>query len=256
MKQVSSFLCILFLSLFLIQCDKDSGTNPVDTPQEFVHMEYPGHSSFLMTTSDSLRIVTDPFGNSIQAYYNVPDSIVADYATVSHRHADHVNFKGIVGDPIKLMQADTTYQVGNMTIRGYLSSHGDLGASKMGSNIIFVYQLGDIKIVHLGENAMVADQTILDAISDADVMIIPTGQIASIKFEEIEELKALTHPKTIIPSHYSTNPENLYYYGTSTLEEFVDQLPVGTLVEYGDSLEITADMPEQVFCMNPQYAKE
>ena len=256
MKYVRSFLFILLLSVFLIQCDKDSGTSPVDnTPQEFVHMEYLGHSCFLMTTSDSLRIVTDPFGSSIQALYDIPDSVVADYATISHRHADHVNFKGIIGDPVRLDKADTTYQVGNLTIRGYLSSHGDWGTSKMGSNIIFVYKLNDIKIVHLGENAMVADSTILNAISDADVMIIPTGQTASIKFDEIEELKTITHPKTIIPSHYSTDAENRYY-DSSTVEEFVDQLPVGTAVQYGDSLEIMADMPEQVFCINPQYAKE
>lgn len=256
MKYVRLFLLILLLGVFIIQCDKDSSTNPVDSQQEFVHMEYPGHSCFLMTTSDSLRIVTDPFGSSIQAYYEVPDSIVADYATVSHRHADHTNFTGIAGDPVRLDDPDTTCQVGNMTIRGYLSSHGDLGASKMGSNIIFVYQLGDIKIVHLGENAMVTDQTILEAISDADVMIIPTGQAASIKFEEIEELKTLTHPKTIVPSHYSTNAENRYYYNTSTLDEFLDQLPEGTVVQYGDSMEIIAGMPEQVFCINPQYAKK
>lgn len=257
MKQLKLVLLSTLVLISGYRCSKDSGISPEENTRdpEVIRMEYLGHSSFIMTFGDTLTIVTDPFGNSIPQFYTTPDSVEADYVTISHQHADHISMKGMIGDPTIFQKADTTYQLGDISIRGYLSAHGDWNGSNMGTNIIFVFQTPTIKLVHMGENGPLEDETILNAISDADVLIVPTGETASLSFEEIHALVQTTRARTIIPSHYSLSATKRYY-GSSTVEEFVESLPEGTVVNQGDDLDIMQDMPEQVILLNPKYAKD
>lgn len=246
---------LLILSSFalIIQCNGESGTSPNEENQPSVMIRFLGHSSFEFVTSDSLHIITDPFGGTISQYYYTPVDLKADIVTISHSHADHSQTASVQGSPhiIKVAECDT---IGSLIIEGYMSEHGKWNGAYQGSNIIFVYRIGDIKIVHLGENRNVTEPEILSAINDADVLIAPVGEIASISFEELNALVRENSIHTVIPSHYSLSTDNRYY-GSSTVDEFVEALPQGIQVVYKDSLKVISDMPDQVVVMNAIYSK-
>ncbi|MBN1780507.1 MBL fold metallo-hydrolase [bacterium] len=247
---------VVVMALILVQCDKDSGTSPrqgeiLSAPD--IRISFIGHSSFLFTIGDSLRIVTDPYGASITAFYMKPDSLTADIVTVSHAHADHAQVRTVEGDPMVIREAGAD-TLGSVIIQGYLSEHGDWNGADMGANIIFVFQIGDVKIVHLGENRNVTEEDILSAINQADVLIAPTGQIASISFGELSALVGNCGIRTVIPSHFSPTAANRYY-GSSTVQEYVNSLSPETVVVFSDELNVVPNMPEQVVVLSSEYMR-
>ena len=61
-----------------------------------------GHASFLITGSDGISILTDPyqagaFGGAI-GYDPITDQ--ADVVTISHDHEDHAGTAGLPGQPL------------------------------------------------------------------------------------------------------------------------------------------------------------
>jgi L-ascorbate metabolism protein UlaG (beta-lactamase superfamily) len=248
-------MLVILISMILFRCDKDSSAGPEGDNLEkpaFV-IEFLGHSSLRLITSDSLEIITDPFGNSIPGFYTQPDSLVADIVTISHSHADHNQSRGIEGDPVIIKTAETD-TIGPLIIEGYLSEHGKWNGASMGSNIIFVFRIGDAKIVHLGENRAVTEPEILAAIQDADVLIAPVGEIASLSVEELDQLIRDTGSGTVIPTHCSLSESNRYY-GSSTADEYVASLSPDVPVIHLESLDVFSDMPRQVAVLTPVYAK-
>lgn len=254
MKYLKWKFAILGLIIFT-HCEKEAGINPKQNgvPKKPVRIKFLGHSSFSIITPDTIRIVTDPFGSSLSQFYRTPDPMTADLVTVSHFHADHCQTQSIQGNPIILNKPDSL-TIGTVRVRGYLSEHGKWNGSPMGNNIIFVFQVGDLKIVHLGENRNVTEPEILSAIAQADILIAPVGQIASIRFGELNNLIKNQQIRTAIPSHYSLSADNRYY-ASSTVEEYLESLPEGTKIVYADSLEMLQNMPEQVVVLSPLYKK-
>ncbi|MFQ5827305.1 MAG: MBL fold metallo-hydrolase, partial [Dehalococcoidia bacterium] len=57
-----------------------------------------GHSSFLLTSQDGVRVITDPYTPGGGLSYG-PITERADIVTVSHEHGDHNNVSSIPGDP-------------------------------------------------------------------------------------------------------------------------------------------------------------
>ena len=53
-----------------------------------------GHACFLITTDSGIRIVTDPFDETVG--YSVPD-VEADIVTSSHDHFDHNHVQSLRG---------------------------------------------------------------------------------------------------------------------------------------------------------------
>ena len=58
-------------------------------------LKWLGHSCFQITSDNGIRVVTDPFDESVG--YPVPDA-EADIVTMSHEHHDHSNSKCVHGE--------------------------------------------------------------------------------------------------------------------------------------------------------------
>ena len=58
-----------------------------------------GHASFLITSDDGIRIITDPYitGGDL-SYAEITET--ADIVTVSHDHFDHNNISSVQGSPV------------------------------------------------------------------------------------------------------------------------------------------------------------
>jgi L-ascorbate metabolism protein UlaG (beta-lactamase superfamily) len=212
---------------------------------EPVHIEYIGHSSFLITAPDGTRMVTDPFAG---LSYRFPRGIEADVVLITHTHADHNYVMGVEGDPIIVIDQNPE-PVGLFEMTGYEALHGEYQGQGLGKVTIYVIQVGDVKMVHLAEIGTIESPDVYEAIMDADVVFVPTGAAASLQLDEIMPLMDQINARTIIPHHYAL-PGFEPYYGALPVDDFLAILPEDLPVVHADELLVEPGMPRQVVVLS------
>jgi L-ascorbate metabolism protein UlaG (beta-lactamase superfamily) len=243
-KTLSSIAMVLFVGL--LATGYSASTAPLtpsleatDKAIEPVILRYLGRSSFFFTAPDGTLVVIDPFSDMT---YPFPEGIEADVVTLSHTiHSDHNNVSAIEGNPIVISELqEEPEQVGMVEISSYLVPHPGGG-----DNLVFVYQIGDVKLVHLGDTYPIREPEIMDAIKDADVLLAPEWVIV--------DMMRWVEWHTIIPMHYSFEdaPDE-----QTPLDDFLSTLrPDVTVNEDVAELEMIPDMPVQVVTM-PRWSPE
>ena len=246
-KKIVVGLIVLIAFVWTVGC-KSAISTPTAVP---TMLQYIGHSCTLITASDGTRIISDPYGTSYPSGLTAfPADLSADAVTVSHFHPDHANNSVIQGTP-KVMIDPGVYQVGMVKITGYKGDHGLVNGRSSGENTVFVFEIGEVKIVHLGGAGVVTQSDILAAMEEADVTILDImGDAAHPLVDELNQLLELK-ARTIIPTHYSFE-ENPRYYGSATMAEFLRVVPSDlTVVKQGSTVKITPNMPEQLVILAP-----
>ncbi len=157
-----------------------------------------GQSCFKLQSKD-IVLITDPFDKKIGLK---PPYGAANIVTVSHDHYDHNNFKIIKGDPFVVDSAGE-YEIRKITIRGIDSFHDNSKGKERGDNIIYVIEMEDIRICHLGDfgqEGFLNSQ--LEKIGQIDVLFIPIGGIFTIDWKLASVIISQTEPRIVIPMHY------------------------------------------------------
>ena len=106
-----------------------------------------GHSCFLITSENGLKILTDPYQNMLG--YRLPE-IEADIVTTSHDHRDHNNIGAVKGSFIHIHEPGRFLKNG-IAIKGVETFHDKVAGSKKGKNIIFNFTIDDINVCHCGD---------------------------------------------------------------------------------------------------------
>jgi L-ascorbate metabolism protein UlaG (beta-lactamase superfamily) len=235
------------------------GQETAQEPAGPVLVQYIGHASFLITAPDGTRIITDPFDaipNPVPSMpLPFPYGLAADVVTVSQAHPDHNNYTAVGGNPEVLstvtMVNEKLVKVGMVDITGYRTW---TGTTSPGFNTNFVYQIGDVKLVHLGESGPITDprvtdpQSIIDALKGADVVFVPLNSLRM--DDQIMPLLDSIDAHTIVPMHFSESPDVRYRRG-ATIEEFLAVVPPDMTVVTGvETLEVTPGMPYQIVVMS------
>lgn len=138
----------------------------------------------------------------------------ADILLITHAHSDHLNTNFVKSFPgQQLNQTEGTLEVADVKIKGVKSAHN--GDEPKGGNIIFVVEMGGLRIGHFGDcGQSKLTQAQLDQIGQLDVMITQLENSYSAvsldnkkAFKLIDQLK----PKLIIPAHGNGNPDVIKY---------------------------------------------
>ncbi len=206
-----------------------------------------GNACTLITAPDGTRIVSDPYGRMCPVgLLPLPSDLKADAVTVSHAHPDHNNVEAVGGAP-QLFTEPGTYQVGVIKVTGYASREGSPSGPSEMRNVVFVFEIGGAKIVHLGDAGVIPEPEARAAIANADVILVnidgyvlPLDQL----LPEMEKLGA----RTIIPTHFSISANSRWATSeTLTLAEYLDSLPSNVVVtRLGSEIQVTPGMPKQV----------
>ncbi|MCD8372698.1 MAG: MBL fold metallo-hydrolase, partial [Clostridia bacterium] len=95
-------------------------------------IKYLGHSSFRLTESTGITIVTDTYSSSIGC--SMPETS-ADVVTVSHHHYDHDAVSEVKGNP-KVIDKEGNYDLTGVEINSIKSFHDGEQGRLRGENII------------------------------------------------------------------------------------------------------------------------
>lgn len=159
-----------------------------------------GHSCFLITGENGVRILTDPFDETVG--YQLP-AVEADIVTSSHDHFDHNHIGVVKGDFVHLNKPGP-YRERDIEIRGIGSYHDGQGGQKRGDNIIFTFRLEGISVCHLGDLGHLLEDEQIRAIGPVDILLIPVGGTYTIDYRQAVDLIGQLEPKLVIPMHYKT----------------------------------------------------
>ena len=160
-----------------------------------------GHASFLITSDDGIKIVTDPYevGGGL-SYGGIKES--ADIVTVSHDHSDHNNVAAVQGNP-KVVRG--TAKAKGIEFKGIPCSHDEAGGKLRGKNTIFCFEVDGVVGCHLGDlGHQLSDKQVAE-IGPVDILLIPVGGYYTIDARVATEACDRLKPKVIIPMHYKTD---------------------------------------------------
>jgi L-ascorbate metabolism protein UlaG (beta-lactamase superfamily) len=181
-----------------------------------VRITYVGHSSFLIESPQLVRIVTD---------YNdyVRPPVVPDIITMNHAHSTHYTdrpdpaikhvLRGWGPTPDQPARHDVS--VGDVRVRNVPTNIRDWsGGTERHGNSIFIFEVANLCIAHLGHLHHTLTQQQLNEIGRVDVVFVPVDGSYTLDLEGMMEvLQALKAPQ-MIPMHF---------FSMYTLQRFLDR---------------------------------
>lgn len=197
-------------------------------------IEWLGHSSFKLTESTGISLVTDPF-NAEEVGISFPE-VEADIVTVSHDHFDH-NCIGAVKEYKTLVTTPGDHGVDGVDIFGFKSYHDDKKGLLRGKNVVFRIRMDGVEVCHLGDIGEELSPMLAELIGSINVLLIPVGGRYTIDAAEAKEYVDRLMPDVVIPMHYMMDGYRTQF---DELDEFLDLFPKED-VEYADTAALEFD---------------
>ena len=213
MKRPATFLAAIF-AVLSFAAPAGSTCRDMDVARHFIPrayaaeadatIEYFGHNFFQITTRQGTRIVTDPLAPG-----RYPTPYVAPHVvTVGREHPNHNYVQLAHGNPLILRglaqfgaewNRVSTYVREVFIANVPIYQNGVIGALK---GAAFVFDLGAICIVHLGDlsHPLTPDQ--LQQIGRVDVALVPIDGTYTMGPDTAREVLQQLTPKIAIPMHY------------------------------------------------------
>ena len=186
-----------------------------------------GHASFLLENKTGLKILTDPYDNTVG--YD-PIGVAPDIITVSHQHFDHNATGGFSG--AKIISKPDKVNISGVEIKGIETFHDDEKGAARGKNIIFIISTDGLCLAHFGDvGTLDIDYSQLTHI---DIAFVPIGGTFTIDAKGATQLLNKLNPKIFIPMHFKTNKLKFDIAG---VEPFI----AGKDYQELDSLDVTKE---------------
>jgi L-ascorbate metabolism protein UlaG (beta-lactamase superfamily) len=212
-------------------------------PPPVAKLTWFGQSCFLLESATGTRVVMDPIPAGLG--YTLPTDLHADAVTVSHEHGDHNNVALVPGKPriLRGLTADkkgwvkVDEKVKDVSIRSVGVYHDEDKGAKRGLNTVFLFEVGGVRIAHLGDLGHLLTDQQLSAIGSVDVAMIPVGGFFTIDASQATRVIDQLRPRLIIiPIHYKTDV--LTIKELATVDAFLAGKP-NVRREKGNSISIT-----------------
>jgi len=182
-----------------------------------VTIEYIAHACFRVTSPSGKQVLIDPFASRLWLGYDFPPNVRAEAVLISHPHYDHDGGEAL-GRPVPwaantpVLRQPGTNQIDDIAVVGYAGKHADPWGKEFGrSNTIWLVKVAGLRIVHLGDNGPLREDTI-QALGRVDVLLMPIdSQFHILKADQIAAIRSRLSPPVLIPMHYrhedlETNP--------------------------------------------------
>jgi L-ascorbate metabolism protein UlaG (beta-lactamase superfamily) len=236
-------------------CFPVAGLDPVLEPVAFrtaslpdgatARLTFLGHASFLLETKGGATAITD-FNGDVGA------PLVPDIVTMNNAHDTH--WTPVVPEGIDHVlrgwnpaggeaRHDVTHL--DLRVRNVPSSvHGRSGLQG-NSNSMFVFEVEDLCIAHLGHlHQLLTDQQLAE-LGLIDVALVPVDGAYTMSHQEMVEVIRQLRPAVVVPMHY---------FGSAVLGRFLDLIAGDYRIELKESPELLlarSDLPRRTVVVLP-----
>jgi L-ascorbate metabolism protein UlaG (beta-lactamase superfamily) len=163
-----------------------------------------GHSCFVVKGKQA-TVITDPYHDFDKYRLQRPSGNIV---TVSHQHEHHNYTEAVDGKP-RVVSGPGEYEVGGVFVTGITTYHDNVNGEKAGKNTVFLIELDDIRVCHLGDlgHKLTSRQT--EELSNIDVLLVPVGGLTTINAPVAAEVINMLDPEVVIPMHYKTEATSM-----------------------------------------------
>lgn len=186
-----------------------AGTSPTVAPLSLVaatsgeaELTFLGHASFLIESPGGVSIVTDY--NGINRPERLPDIV-----TMNHAHSTHYTELVDPGIKFVLRGWDTgsgiphhDLRYGDVRVRNVPTNIRDGGGTEFGGNSIFVIEVADLCIAHLGHLHHVLTPQHLAMLGQVDVLLAPIDGAYTMSQDDMLAVVEQIKPPLLVPMHY------------------------------------------------------
>lgn len=182
-----------------------------------VRITYIGHSTFLIESPRLVRIATD-----YNDYVRMP--VLPDVITMNHAHSTHYTDSPDSGIAHVLRGWATEYgkpvrhdaQIKDVRVRNVPTNIRDFGGgTERHGNSIFVFEVANLCIAHLGHLHHTLTQQQLNEIGRIDAVMVPVDGTFTLDLDGMVEVLTSLKAPLIIPMHY---------FSIFTLNRFLDRM--------------------------------
>jgi L-ascorbate metabolism protein UlaG (beta-lactamase superfamily) len=192
-----------------------------------VRITYAGHSTFLIESPQLVRVGTD-----YNDYVRTP--VVPDIITMNHAHTTHYTdrpdpsirhvLRGWGPTPDEPARHDITYK--DVRVRNVPTNIRNWsGGTERHGNSIFIYEMANMCIAHLGHLHHTLNQQQLNEIGRVDVVFVPVDGNMTLDLEGMFEVLTSLKAPLMIPMHY---------FSTYTLHRFLERAKQSWTVEMSE----------------------
>ena len=182
-------------------------------------IKFLGHASFLITASDGISVLTDPyqagaFGGAI-GYDPIGER--ADVVTISHDHEDHAGTANLPGQPL-IVRGECRAK--GLTFDVVPSFHDNQGGSDRGENRIFLFEADGVRICHFGDLGHILSSDQISALGKVNVALIPVGGKFTVDPTEAWQIATELQPNIVVPMHFKTPKVG---FPLASIEQFLEE---------------------------------
>jgi len=198
-----------------------SPNKPKPKSDNYLLVQWLGHTCFFLTEPNGLRILINPF-RSIGCTKGYPlPRVEADLVLISSQLWDEGAVEGLPGNPKVLFEAGN-YDIKGFRLQGVEIAHDRKGGRQFGMNVAWRWNQGGLKIVHLGGAAAAIELEQKILLGSPDLAFIPVGGGAkAYNPEEAKEALTILNPKVMIPTQYLTDAADQSNCDLSKVDEFL-----------------------------------
>ncbi len=193
-----------------------------------IRITYAGHSTFLIESPKLVRIATD---------YNdyVKPPVLPDVVTMNHAHSTHFTdrpdpaiahvLRGWAQEYGKPVRHDT--QIKDVRVRNVPTNIRDYaGGTERHGNSIFIFEVANLCVAHLGHLHHTLSQQQLDEIGRVDVVMVPVDGSYTLDIEGMFEVVQALKAPLMIPMHF---------FSAFTLDRFLSRAKEKFAVEFSET---------------------
>jgi L-ascorbate metabolism protein UlaG (beta-lactamase superfamily) len=157
-----------------------------------------GHGCFRLR-GRSAAVVTDPYPPAIGLKLARMD---ADLVTISHEHENH-NYTQVVREGAYEIHGPGEYEVAGVSVIGVPTYHDAEKGSKHGRNTVYLIEIDDVRICHLGDLGHKLEDAEAEAVASPDVLLVPVGGRTAMNAAQAAEVVRQLEPRYVVPMHYA-----------------------------------------------------
>jgi L-ascorbate metabolism protein UlaG (beta-lactamase superfamily) len=175
-------------------------------------VEWLGHSAFRLKAGDA-AVVIDPIGDvsritSRGSKWDYPPivNVQADLVLITHDHGDHNGAESIGGSPVLLRSTAGRFDSPFGEVVAVASEHDHAAGTERGSNLIFVLDVGGVRVAHFGDYGQrFLREEQITAIGRIDILFISVGGRGTTTAEDAAAIVQELQPRIVVPMHYRTH---------------------------------------------------
>ena len=177
-------------------------------PEHTVRISYIAHASFLIQTPAGISAVTDYTG------YIGTTNLIPDVVTMNHAHETHWTPSPdpairhvLQGWGDEFGQGIThLLEIGDMAVRNVSTNIRSYGGVEPAGNSIFVFEVADLCIGHLGHLHHDLTDAHYAAVGRLDVVMIPVDGGMTQSLANVSEIARRLYSSIILPMHRHSTP--------------------------------------------------